>query len=66
VYPGIATHLHLKKVAFDLLANRSISLVEAIRKYERELGSPPATLADLVPRFLPDVPGNRDVEVPAL
>jgi hypothetical protein len=32
VYPGIATHHYLRLVAFDMLADRSMSLVEAIRK----------------------------------
>jgi MFS family permease len=58
VYPGIVTHLYLRKVAFELLADRSMSVVEAIRRCERDTGSPPATLADLVPRYLPSVPGT--------
>lgn len=56
VYPGIAAHFYLRKVAFDMLADRSMSLVEAIREYVRDTGASPATLADLVPRYLPDAP----------
>jgi hypothetical protein len=58
VYPGIVAHLYLRTVAFDLLADRSTSLVEAISKYKQDVGSPPTILADLVPRYLSNVPGT--------
>lgn len=56
VYPGLAAHFYLRKVAFEALADRSSTLVEAIKQYERETGTPPTTIADLVPRYLAEVP----------
>lgn len=64
VYPGTAAYHYLRMAAFDMLADRSMSLVEAIRKYERDTGSPPATLADLVPRYLPNVPETGMAKYP--
>ena len=56
VYPGIIAHLYLRNVAFEALADRSSALVEAVKRYERDNETPPATLADLVPRYLAEVP----------
>lgn len=56
VYPGMAAHLYLRKVAFEVLADRSSILVEAIKQYEGNTGAPPATLNDLVPRYLAEIP----------
>jgi hypothetical protein len=38
------------------LADRSMPVVRAIHRYSHENGRPPATLADLVPRYLSQVP----------
>ena len=56
LYPGIVAQLYLRKLAFEALADRSTALVEAIKRYERDTDSPPATFADLVPRYLAEVP----------
>ncbi len=56
VYVGIVVHLYLRMTAFDALADRSSALVEAIKRYERDTSGPPATLADLLPRYLAEVP----------
>lgn len=56
VYPGMAVHLYLHKLAFGSLAERSATLVEAIKRYKRDTGAPPEVLADLVPRYLAEVP----------
>ncbi|MBI5834521.1 MAG: hypothetical protein HZB16_19660, partial [Armatimonadetes bacterium] len=40
----------------DDLGRRSQPLIDAVRAYERDYGEPPATLADLVPKYLPAVP----------
>ena len=42
--------------AFDKLAKRSELLVQAIKNYELQYGSPPAGLENLVPEFLPNIP----------
>ncbi|MFC2173789.1 hypothetical protein ACFLU6_14350 [Acidobacteriota bacterium] len=44
--------------AFLDLAERSEVLVDAIRTYETDNGHPPEKLADLVPGYLPSVPGT--------
>ena len=58
VYPGIAVHLYLRKIAFEVLADRSSELVEAIKRYERDTGGPPDVIADLMPRYLAKVPNT--------
>lgn len=39
------------------VAERSAPLVDAIRRFEAARGKPPAVLAELVPEFLPSIPG---------
>jgi hypothetical protein len=56
VYPGMAVHLYLQKVAFGAFAERSATLVEAINRYKHDAGVPPDVLADLVPRYLAKIP----------
>jgi hypothetical protein len=43
---------------FEHLAARSRPLVQAIRDYSAATGHPPASLDDLVPQYLPAVPGT--------
>ncbi len=43
---------------FKALAQRSTPLVDAIARYEEESGSPPPSLDDLVPDYLPEVPST--------
>jgi hypothetical protein len=45
--------------AFERLAERSRPLVDAVGRFEREKGHPPDALSDLVPEFLPTVPGTQ-------
>ena len=45
--------------AFNGLAERSTVLVEAIHNYDKDNGQPPKSLADLVPRYVPDIPKTR-------
>ncbi len=44
--------------AFQALAVRSEPLVGAIHQYAKAKGHPPAALSDLVPEYLPAVPGT--------
>jgi len=44
--------------AFASLAERSEPLVEAIQAFQAKKGHPPDKLEDLVPEFLPEVPGT--------
>ena len=46
----------LRIAAFHKLAKRSEPLVQAIKNYELQYGSPPADLENLVPEFLPSIP----------
>lgn len=46
----------IRMKAFARLAERSRPLVLAIRTFEKDLGRPPASLDDLVPRYLRSVP----------
>jgi hypothetical protein len=64
VYPGMAVHLYLQKMAFGALAERSATLVEAIKRYKRDTGAPPDVLADLVPRYLAKIPHTGMSEYP--
>lgn len=41
---------------FEQLAERSQALVQAIRLYDADYGRPPASLANLVPEYLPEIP----------
>lgn len=55
---GIQWGWHLRMTAFHRLAERSAPLIQAIRAYETQHGSPPRDLAALVPGFLPSIPGT--------
>ena len=56
LYPGIVAHLYLRQLAFGAFADRGSTLVEIIKRYERDNGTRPAALADLVPRYLAEIP----------
>jgi hypothetical protein len=47
---------HLRQAAFTDFAIRSRPFVSAITRFEREHGTPPASLAALVPAYLPVIP----------
>ncbi len=44
--------------AFEELAIRSQHLVDAIHRFESERGSPPESLVELVPNYLPGIPAT--------
>jgi hypothetical protein len=54
--PTILTSLAMKFAAAGILADRSAPLLAAIQAYETSNGAPPATLDDLVPKYLPERP----------
>jgi hypothetical protein len=58
VLMGIQWGWHIRMTAFHRLAERSAPLIQAIRAYESQHGSPPRDLAALVPGFLPSIPGT--------
>jgi hypothetical protein len=62
--PGAWLHQSLRSHAFHMLAIRSTPLVDAIRAFEQKEGSPPKSLPDLVPRYLPEVPHTGMVAYP--
>jgi len=47
---------HMKMEALPKLAERSNTLIAAIKLYEQKEGAPPDTLAALVPEFIPNIP----------
>lgn len=53
---GALAGKHMQILAFELLRSRSSEVVSAIANYARVNGAPPATLADLVPVYLPSIP----------
>ncbi|MBM4044395.1 MAG: hypothetical protein FJ279_04715 [Planctomycetes bacterium] len=53
--PGV---MRARMTAFHELAGRSAPLVQAIHKFDEENGRPPVSLDDLVPRYLPSIPGT--------
>jgi hypothetical protein len=55
----------VRRHAFAALAERSSVVVDAIKKYERQAGVPPATLAALVPDYLPSYPSTGMTAYPA-
>ncbi len=56
---GSKTGSKIRMKGFTLLAERSKPLVEAIKKYEREHGTPPESLEALIPKYLPQIPSTR-------
>ena len=61
IYLGIAKTCfwiggRVRMAAFYQLAQRSESLVQAIKNYQSKYGVPPVSLEKLVPDFLPDIP----------
>ncbi|HEY0156521.1 MAG TPA: hypothetical protein VGF28_04435 [Thermoanaerobaculia bacterium] len=56
---GAVAERRMRMDAFAQLARRSEPLVAAIHAFEDDHGRPPASLAELVPRYLPAVPQTR-------
>jgi hypothetical protein len=48
----------VRRHAFAGLAERSRIVVDAIKKYEQQVGAPPSTLAELVPAYLSSYPST--------
>ena len=63
--PGIYSYRYLKLFGYELLGARSAALIGAIEAYERSVGAPPRTLADIVPDHLPAVPNTGMAAYPA-
>lgn len=57
-FGGFKLAARVREAAFHDLAQRSASLLQAIRSYESRYGVPPKDLAALVPDFLPSIPGT--------
>ena len=53
------TRVKLEMSPFDKLAERSVYLVEAIKKFEQDKGKPPVNLLALVPEYLPKIPSTK-------
>lgn len=56
---GTIIGAHIRRDAFIGLADRSKPLIEAVKRYEQELGKPPESLEALVPNYLPQAPSTR-------
>ncbi|MBL7214050.1 MAG: hypothetical protein ISS71_00060 [Phycisphaerae bacterium] len=54
---GYITH-SIRNTAFRKLAQRSQSLIKAVRAYEQAYGNPPDSLQKLVPEFISEVPNT--------
>jgi hypothetical protein len=54
--PTVWLATSLRSFGFRLAAIRARPLVEAVKRYEREIGTPPPTLETLVPKYLAAVP----------
>lgn len=48
----------------DSFTYRSQPLIEAIKQFERDNSAPPATLDDLIPKYLPEVPATGMMAYP--
>ena len=46
----------VRRYGFHRLAERSVPLVQAIRRFENEKGHPPNSLKDLIPEYLHSIP----------
>ena len=61
---GVFLGHRIRQWGFDQLALRSTPLVSAIHSYAEARGQPPSALADLVPAYLPRVPGTGMMAYP--
>lgn len=55
---GLSATPKVRDMQFRAFSGRSAPLIEAISAYTRSRGIPPETLGELVPAFLPEVPGT--------
>ena len=54
--PGLWSFAYAKHYAYQLLGQRSETLVKAIERFEQVHGVPPQALIQLTPEFLPSIP----------
>jgi hypothetical protein len=54
--PSVETYASMRWYAFDLMSARSADLVKAIESYQTANKLPPASLGDLVPDYLRELP----------
>jgi hypothetical protein len=54
--PALHVGAGVRSWAFELFANRSLTVVAAIEQYARATGGPPESLSDLVPTYLGAIP----------
>ncbi|QDT42188.1 hypothetical protein Pan241w_22690 [Gimesia alba] len=57
-FSGIAMGMHVRMARMTDFAERSQPLIDAINQYSDDHGGPPETLEQLVPDYLPAVPGT--------
>ncbi len=55
-FGGLLTSSFVRTKQFEDLAERSMPLISAISRFEKEHGKPPAKLDELVPAYLKEVP----------
>ena len=56
VLAGMRTGVKFQEAGYERFVKESAPLVAALEKFTTEQGHPPATLAELVPKYLPAVP----------
>jgi hypothetical protein len=56
--PTVFVSAKLRLLGFRLASDRAAPLVEAIHEHARRVGYPPESLDQLVPEYLPSVPGR--------
>lgn len=54
--PALYVGTSIRSWAFELFTSRSLSVVDAIERYERATGRPPESLSDLMPTYLAEFP----------
>ena len=63
-FGGVRLGYKARMAGMEAFARRSQPLIAAINKYERDHSSPPGTLNDLVPVYLPAVPSTGMMAYP--
>jgi hypothetical protein len=58
VIMALAAEVKIQNTAFQAITVRSGPLVAAIKQYQAQRGIPPASLDELVPDYLPAIPGT--------
>lgn len=58
-FPGMMLGRYVKVWALDSFSGRSQPVIDAIINYTRVTGAPPGALEELVPAYLPFIPGTQ-------